>query len=254
MTRAETRAPLNRSSLVRFLTDKQMIGVSARAEDVGHQLSDWLNFRQAIALHSLLSPAPQAPSTSPTLRRANLISPEALGQHVDKVRAALEQSIVQGAAPGTGLSRIEMPRAELDEALEPKTAFEPYRRFITAHQRQMEAVLSTLRAQLRAQLSQRPSLQPLAALDAQFENILNERETQLLGKVARLWEKRFVQACKQHLKKQALADADAPAEPTPPAWLMTLRQELRTALLAELDVRLQPTLGLLEAFNPETPA
>ena len=35
------------------------------------------------------------------------------------------------------------------------------------------------------------------------------------------------------------------------AWLMPLRQALRTALLAELDTRMQPTLGLLEAFNLE---
>jgi hypothetical protein len=34
---------------------------------------------------------------------------------------------------------------------------------------------------------------------------------------------------------------------------MPLRQTMRSALLAELDTRLQPTLGLLEAFNQETP-
>ncbi|MFY7858942.1 MAG: DUF3348 family protein, partial [Limnohabitans sp.] len=37
------------------------------------------------------------------------------------------------------------------------------------------------------------------------------------------------------------------------AWLMPLRQALRTALLAELDTRLQPTLGLLEALHAHTP-
>ena len=34
---------------------------------------------------------------------------------------------------------------------------------------------------------------------------------------------------------------------------MPLRQAMRAALLAELDTRLQPTLGLLEAFNQENP-
>jgi hypothetical protein len=34
---------------------------------------------------------------------------------------------------------------------------------------------------------------------------------------------------------------------------MPLRQALRTSLLAELDTRLQPTLGLLEAFTQENP-
>ncbi|MBP6278077.1 MAG: DUF3348 family protein, partial [Limnohabitans sp.] len=36
-------------------------------------------------------------------------------------------------------------------------------------------------------------------------------------------------------------------------WLLPLRQAMRTALLAELDTRLQPVLGLLEAFHTYTP-
>jgi hypothetical protein len=35
----------------------------------------------------------------------------------------------------------------------------------------------------------------------------------------------------------------------PSHWLMPLRQTLRQALLAELDTRLQPSLGLLEALT-----
>ena len=235
-----------------------MIAAPAGGEDVGHQLGDWLNFRQAIALHSLLGN--EAQPLPGQLRRAALMRREDLNQHVQNVRSALEQSILHGQVQGTGLSRIDMPRAELDEPIDPKMAFEPYRRFIAAHQRQMEAVISTLRSQVRGQLSKLPALQPLAALDAQFENILNDREALLLGKVAKLLEKRFVQALKQHIKQCAQEDAEAAADtvaPAPtarttPAWLAPLRQELRMALLAELDTRLQPTLGLLEAFNPET--
>ncbi len=37
------------------------------------------------------------------------------------------------------------------------------------------------------------------------------------------------------------------------SWLMPFRQTMRMALLAELDMRLQPTLGLLEAFQSQTP-
>jgi hypothetical protein len=60
MMRAAARAPLNSSRLIRFLTENDMMGVTAREEDVGHQLGDWLNFRQAIALHKLLEPAPSS--------------------------------------------------------------------------------------------------------------------------------------------------------------------------------------------------
>ena len=76
----------------------------------------------------------------------------------------------------------------------------------------------------------------------------------LLGKVPKLLEKRFSQALKQHLKKQAEASAEDTSAPRlkPDAWLLPWRQQLRTALLAELDTRLQPALGLLEAFNQES--
>ena len=235
-----------------------MIDAAPVTDDVGQKLGDWLNFRQAIALHGVLHPEQPFVAPQPAhLRQAAWVKAEALTRHVAKVRAQLEQSITQGAPSGSGLARIDMPPAEIGEPMEAKTAFEPYRRFYAAHQRQMEASLKTLRSQVRAQLSKSaPHLQQLATLDAAFENILVEREAVLLGKVAKLHEKCFAQALKQHRKKQAEAiDADAGAKsgPAANAWLLTMRQAMRTALLAELDTRLQPVLGLLEAFNAYTP-
>jgi hypothetical protein len=260
MTRALPRTHFNSSRLTRFLTESAMIDAAPVTDDVGQKLGDWLNFRQAIALHGVLNPEPQSATQQPAhLRRVAVMTPEALTRHVDKVRAQLEQSISQGAPSGSGLARIDMPPAELDEPIEPKTAYEAYRRFYAAHQRQMEVSIQTLRSQVRGQLSKSaPSLQQLATLDAAFENILSDREAVLLGKVSKMLEKRFAQALKQHLKKQAdaLVEGSDPASATtvsPMAWLLPLRQALRTALLAELDTRLQPVLGLLEAFNQNTP-
>lgn len=266
MTRALPRAYFNSSRLTRFLSDNGMLHAAQITEDVGQQLGDWLNFRQAIALHGLLNPE-QVLAHEPThLRRPTFMNAEALRRHIDKVRAQLEQSITQGAPTGSGLTRIDMPAPTLDEPMEAQTAYEPYRRFYAAHQRQMETTLHTLRAQVRGQLGKGTGqLQQLATLDAAFENILSEREAMLLGKVAKLLEKRFAQMLKQHLKLQAeapamvadaaSAEASAPnnAAVNPASWLLPFQQTLRTALLAELDMRLQPTLGLLEAFQSRTP-
>jgi hypothetical protein len=262
--------------LVRFLTENALLAPARQAEDVGQKLGDWLDFRQAIALHGVLPPdtasAAQAAPLPAHVQRMAPIAPEALARHVDKVRAQLVESITQGAPAGSGLARIDMPTPVLDAPVEAKAAFEPYRRFVAAHQRQMDSTLRNLRAQLRLQLSQRGSAgQQLAALDTAFENILAEREAALLAKTSKLLEKRFVQALKAHMQRQAqtqpaamateTADAatddmdvtDAKPNDTPKAdpssWLMPLRQTLRQALLAELDTRLQPTLGLLEALT-----
>ncbi len=279
MTRALPRASLYSASLVRFLTENAMLAPARLTEDVGQKLGDWVDFRQAIALHGVLHPETASDSPATTLptrvQGMTVVAPEALTRHVNKVREQLVESITQGAATGSGLARIDMPTLDLDESVDFKTVFEPYRRFLAAHQRQMESTLRRLRAQLRLQLSQRGSEgQQLAALDAAFENILSEREAALLGKTAKLLEKRFVKALKLHLQAQANADQLAPTIETtlglthasnngmeaaqsdtpktdPSSWLMPMRQTLRQALLAELDTRLQPTLGLLEALTSE---
>ena len=271
MTRALPRAHLNSSRLVRYLTENHMADAAPTGDDVGQKLGDWLNFRQAIALHGVLHPEPVSPSPAARMQKAVAVAPEALTRHVQKLRAQLEESIMLGAPPGSGLSRIEMPQAELEEPVDIKTAFEAYRRFYAAHQRQMESSVQKLRAQVRTQLHQRGgAFQNLAELDAAFETILNEREAALLAKMTSLHEKRFVQTLKQHLQKQALATATTTSEASEPSsapdsalassrasshatWLMPLRQSMRLALMAELDTRLQPTLGLLEALNAHSP-
>lgn len=259
MTRPLPRAHFNSSPLVRFLTENAMLEPAQETEDVGQKLGDWLNFRQAIHLQGVLQADVSSADPLPAhIQRASPISPAALANHVDKLRAQLAESITQGAPAGSGLALIQMPAADLDEPVDPKTAFAPYRRFHAAHQRQMETSLRSLRASVRRQLTKRGGqLQQLAQLDVAFENILSEREAVLLGKVIKMLEKRFVQALKLHLKQQneTQPDTDIPAGAPQQglSWLMPHRQELRTALLAELDTRLQPTLGLLEALTSETP-
>ena len=283
MTRALPRASLYSASLVRFLTENALLAPACQAEDVGQKLGDWLDFRQAIALHGVLPPdtasAAQAAPLPAHVQRMAPLAPDALARHVDKVRAQLVESITQGAPAGSGLARIDMPAPVLEAPVEIKTAFEPYRRFVAAHQRQMDSTLRSLRAQLRLQLSKQGSAgQQLAALDAAFEKILAEREAALLAKTSKLLEKRFVQALKSHMLLQAQAQPAALATETadvaidatnnfdvtdanpndtpnadPSIWLMPLRQTLRQALLAELDTRLQPSLGLLEALTAQAP-
>jgi len=259
MTRPLPRAHFNSSPLVRFLTENAMLEAAQETEDVGQKLGDWLNFRQAIHLQSVLQATVSSADPLPAhIQRAVPINPAALANHVDKIRAQLAESITQGAPAGSGLALIQMPAAEMGEPVDPKTAFVPYLRFHAAHQRQMENSLRSLRASVRWQLIKRGGqLQQLAQLDAAFENILSEREAVLLGKVIKMLEKRFVQALKLHLKQQNAPPTGTATLPDEPgqalAWLMPHRQALRTALLAELDTRLQPTLGLLEALTSETP-
>jgi hypothetical protein len=85
-----------------------MADAAPTGDDVGQKLGDWLNFRQAIALHGVLHPEPASPLPAARMQKAVAVAPEALTRHVQKLRAQLEESIILGAPPGSGLSRIEM--------------------------------------------------------------------------------------------------------------------------------------------------
>jgi Protein of unknown function (DUF3348) len=252
MTRVQPRARLHSSELLRFLASQGLVEASADTGDVGLRLGDWLHLRHAIALQGLMGQVdkPEAMPAQPTAR----VDATVLRQRFAQVRTALEQFITDGCAPAPGMARIEQPDIELAHPIDPKTAFDPFRRFALGHQRQMEQVIKGLRAQLRGMLEKGPPAQrQLAALDAIFENVLMDREGRLLGQIPLGFETRFAKALKQHIKEllQATA-ADEPAPRTAP-WLAPLLEDLRSALLAELDLRLQPVLGLIEALAQDTP-
>ena len=252
MTRVLPRARLHSSELLRFLASQGLVNASTDAGDVGQRLGDWLDFRQAIALQGFIG-AVDDPSAAPARPTAR-VDANVLQRRFAQVRAALEQSILQGTVPALGLVRIEMPQAELDHPIDPKTAFDPFRRFAIGHQRQMDNIIRSLRSQLRGMLDKGTTAdRQLATLDAIFENVLTAREARLLGQIPAEFEKRFAKALKQHMKLLVQAsEADEPAPRTAP-WLAPLRDDMRAALLAELDLRLQPVLGLIEALTPKKP-
>lgn len=253
MTRVQPRARLHSSELLRFLASQGLVDTASDAGDVGQRFGDWLHFRHAIALQGFLGELdkPDAITLQPTAR----VDADVLHARFSGVRCALERAITEGSAPAPGMARIEPPSPELEHPIDPKTAFDVFRRYSMGHQRQMEKIIRSLRAQLRSMLDKGTAHQrQLATLDAIFENVVQEREARLLGQIPITFEKRFAKALKQHLKQLVEAtEVDEPAPRTTP-WLAPLLDDLRKALLAELDLRLQPVLGLIEALTQDTPS
>ena len=252
MTPAPSRARLHSSELLRVLSAQGLLDPAVDAGDVGQRLGDWLHVRHAIALQRFLGEvdAPQAVPAQPTAR----VDAQLLRRRFAQVRAALEQSITTGTAPAPGMARMEAPATELALPIDPQTAFEPFRRYAHDHQRQMELTLRSLRLQLRGMLAKGTTAQrQLATLDALFENVLLEREARALAQIPLAFEKRFALTLQQHLQQLiAAAEADEAAPQTSP-WLGPLLEDLRESLLAELDLRLQPVLGLIEALTRQMP-
>ena len=251
MTRVLPSTRLHSSELLHFLVSQGMAEAAADTADVGQSLGDWLDFRQAIALQAFIGSVDDR-AAQPVQATAR-VDADVLRKRFAQVRHALEQSIVQGSVPAPGLPRIELPATELEHPIDPKTVFDPFRRYCIGHQRQMDNIIRSLRIQLRGMLGKGPTAhRQLSELDGIFENVLHPRESRLLGQIPTQFEKRFAKLLKQHMKAlQEAADADEPAPRTTP-WLAPLREAMRDALLAELDLRLQPVLGLIEALTPHT--
>jgi hypothetical protein len=251
MTRALTRTNFHSSRLIRTLADLAVLETAEPAAAFGEKLGLWIDFADAIALTGVLNAGnPDSPSAAP------FQAGSAVEQEFAKARASLEAAITKSSAPNTGRTRAELSLPKLDLPLDDAKVYTPFRRYHQAHQRDMENSVRSVRAKVRDGVAlAAPGLRQLVALDAAFDGILGEREARLLSSIPALLEKRFNQLRKAHLQTrppgQPAADDNPDLWMKPGAWLARFCTELQTVLLAELDLRLQPALGLLEALHNE---
>lgn len=213
-----------------FVRDVAHLGQAtplAPGQALTETLAGWLDWKQAVALATALETSPAATAAGD--------EPAALapGLDLDRVRASLEAAIARDPALRAG------PAETADYAF-------VHRRYL-ALQQAMESAIAQLRARLRTQLaSAGPVLARLAAVDAVLEQTLLRPERRALHAVPALLAQRHASLCPAAHPLPAPEGADdSPA----PAWLATFRGELHRTLLAELDVRLHPVLGLLAAFH-----
>lgn len=252
MTRAFTRTNFHSSQLIRTLADLAVLQTTEPAAAFGEKLGLWIGFADAIALTGLHN----ASAVEETVLVAQSGGDGPLGAAFAKMRAQLEGTITKSHAPNTGRTRAELTLPKLDAPLDDVKAYAPFRRYHQAHQRDMETGVRMVRAKLRDGVAKAsPKLRQLVAFDAAFDNILVEREGRSLATIPTLLEKRFNHLRKAHL--QTLTDTQRSDDNPdlwmkPGAWLARFCAELQTVLLAELDLRLQPAVGLLEAFHHET--
>ena len=219
----QPRTAFHSPPLVRLLAglDAAAPPVPARPQaGVGERLGQWLGWADAIALSQALNQPLNQPPARPTAR------PPAPGAQA-------------GAATALARVRDDLRRAVLQDPVfqaDSRATAGPaeYRRAAQARQRAMAAAIGPLRAQLRGLLAATsPALAHLAALDATLEAALGEREHHLLAGVVQRLERQF----------QQLQQAQAPH------WRDSFHHTLQQVLLAEIDLRLQPAQGLLDALG-----
>lgn len=218
MAPGTSRARFNSSALVRLLASMAPNELPDHGQTLGEQLGLWLGWTDAIALANALGT--QAEPSG----QVRVPTPKALAQDLDRTSGQLALAFAQ------------------DPQLQPHTAqdtpdtvpdFAPYRRSHQAHQAAMDTAVPALRGRVRAALAARPGAgAQLAALDQVMEHALAERERQTLASVPRWLESRY-----RHLHT-----THAQAE-------HRFRQDLQDVLRAELELRLLPVQGLIDALQ-----
>ena len=224
MTRAVIRTPFSGAKLLRILTNLSVMDMAEAGPLFAEKLGYWVGFADAIALHGVHGAGETPTSVDKARDKLPLVS----GLHA---KFALAQSQLENSIK-------ESFAANADMFDDPATPYALIRKFHVARQRDMELGVRPLRNKAREQVARvSPILAKLAALDATFDGILVDREKKLLAAVPTLMERRFLHLRATHSQPQG--------------WLENFSQELQTVMLAELELRLLPTAGLVAALNDQ---
>lgn len=235
-------------ALVRLLSRLLDANIKEPGQQLPDRLSQWLGWTDAIDLSTALGAAPAVASAAP---RAGGIA--AIEEDAARVRTMLERAIagLGEPAPVRSRARQKAPIAPVSKPA-PPIEYSSYRRRYVLQQQNMESAITALRTRLRAELaSASPGSARLAALDAVMERALNGREYELLSVIPTLLEQRFLQ-----LRARG-SGVDEPesleSAPASEDWLASFCKDMQSVLRAELELRLQPVEGLLEALRAERP-
>lgn len=254
MTQGSPRTSSHSARLIRVLADLAVAEAPESRQTFADRLGLWLDFTDAIALFSVMGS-----SIAPVPRAAQAPSPAAttLRDEFARVRAGLEESIALDGLTTPGKARVKLPRPDWHPSVEGAADFLPYHRYYLAHQRDMGAAITPLRASSRAALAAlTPAHKQLAQVDGVMEQALGPRERTLLTSVPVALAKHFERLHQAHRAARAAradaGEADSPDQWLQPGgWLAAFCKDMKTVLLAELDLRLQPVAGLLEALGNE---
>jgi hypothetical protein len=198
----------------------------APAAPVAERLGGWLNWADAIGLSQVLA-APAATGFNATAgAQARDWAGAALARLQAELTAAFDDALLarESAEPAPeGVSLADL--------------LAPYRLHHAQQQRSMAARIATLRERLRPHLADTAGpLARLAQLDALLERATAAPERERLAGLPALLTRRA--------ERHHAAD--------PRGWRARFWADLQRLLRAELDLRLQPVLGLIEALHDDT--
>lgn len=244
MTQLPLPASASTSRLARLLSEWIDGEVAAVTTGFADRLGQLFDLPDSIRICSALETVPET-------------SFEPCGLSIDAVRneffhgrASLIRTALRTFAPCSGHTRVRFPAENTAATANAATDPEPYLVFYAVLQRDIDFRARNLHAAIRESVAGfSPSLAQLCALDGALNKPLAANNRRLFGAIPRLLEKRFEFLVAEY----RLTVPEGQNEPG--LWaqsLATLRNDMRGLVLAEIETRLLPALGLIEALEEHT--
>jgi len=245
MTQTASSTLAERSRLVRLLTELSVAKVSSAEPNLAEQLGQLIGVSDSITLSRELGQLPH------TAAAKSVDDVSAVREEILLCREQMMRIIVQSFASAPEGTGIQAPSVSTGTRAEALKTYEPYQRFYSMHQAEMAGSVQRLRHQVRVYVSGFSArLHQLAELDNILSETLARHTAKLFNVTPKLLEQRFKQLLNAHLEKGGDAECDEPRHwLMAGGWLELFYSDMQEMLLAELDVRLQPVFGLLEALN-----
>lgn len=230
---------INRSSLQVLLAQWEPDLTVPAPADVAQHLGQWLGPMDAVQLNAALHAieAHAGVALKPPARALDAAAVQALYQAGCEELQLLVDSV---AAPEPAARGRAARLAVLPVDPELALAWAPRQKRYLWVQQQLAPKVATLRARVRQKLvTGSAGQQQLAALDGVMEQMLAAQEHKLWAPLPGFLERRWKQ-------RSASAGAQGQGQTAGP-WLRGFEQDMQALLNAELQLRLQPVQGLVEA-------
>jgi hypothetical protein len=241
MTQAQTQTHANPSRLVQLLAE--LVGADTAASDklITERLGQLFDLPDSIRLSSVLD----KPAAGPA--QAAAVSPQEARAEFLRARTAIISSALRSFLPGGGSIRLRFPAIATREDFEEAATADALLAFYAAQQRDIDFRVRNLQAATRdAVAGFSPRLAQLADLDAALGDPLAAHNRRFFSAVCSLLGKHVENLIDEY---HQAASADPRDEQLWAATLARLRSDMQGLLLAEIETRLLPALGLIEALD-----
>jgi hypothetical protein len=258
MSRSSLTAGAASTRLVRLLSEFAVPAIGPGPDGFAEAMEDLIGFGESMKLamlHEELAGMAHVAGPEP-------MSFEALKHDLLDVRLGLMRRVLDSFDSDDASTRPKLPRPGTEVPDEALLTFEPYHRFYAAHQREFDARIHRLQLRVREALTGRSAaLARLVVLDETLRELVAAHTRKSLVVIPVLLGKRFDAMLQAHQAQERGRDAggaDVRSDDTglhiaagDGAWLRLFCREMQDVLLAELDLRLMPVVGLVEAVEEE---